>query len=170
MYIFGSMLSHTAVCAIEHIIGTDEDKEPTLFSVIPIAGQYAATSGGAIDPKYTRLKPTSSATDKQEGVIVELHGGEYQKKKQKAVIKFLCLREDDGPTEKRDEEEGDGEKKPSQDVDDGHGGSLKLSSHQELDDVGIWSLQWDTKYACEDAKSEEDKSAGWGFFAWVFFM
>ncbi|MCJ1475418.1 hypothetical protein MMC13_004080, partial [Lambiella insularis] len=161
--------SGTTACAVQQVVGPNKAIVP--FSVIPIAGQYTATTGGSIDPKYTRLKTSSSAADsEQEGVRVELHGGEYLKKKQKAVIEFLCLREEDGPTEKRDEKEGGDEKEPAKDWDDGHGGKLKHFSHQETDDVGIWRLQWDTKYACEDAKSEERKSGGWGFFSWFFFI
>jgi len=126
-----------------------------------------------LDPQYTRLKTSSSHADSQlEGIRMELKGGKYVKKKQKAVIEFLCSRDDESAAEKRDDEEGDeeGKDKSQEEVDDGQGGRLKFLSYEDVEDEDILRLQWKTKYACEDAKDVGGKSGGWGFFSWFFFM
>ena len=104
---------------------------------------------------------------------MEMHGGKYDKKKQKAVIEFLCSKNGDGATEKNDEDEGDDdEKKTSKEiVDDGEGGRIKLLSYEDVEGEGVLRLQWNTKYACENVEGEApDKAGGWGFFSWFFFM
>ncbi len=160
------------VCGIQHLIELDGTLEPKPIGVINIAGEYTSI-GGALDPKYTRLKTSSSPADSQlEGLRMELRGGGYNKKKQKAIIDFLCSTDDEGGTEKREEREGEDneEDKSEEEVDDGHGGRLKFQSYEDVEHEGILRLQWKTKYACEDARDSGRKSGGWGFFSWFFFM
>lgn len=73
-----------------------EGQDPYLESVIAIAGDFTTSHGPnrALDPKFTRLKGSTSNSDDKEGVIVELNGGKNPDEKsgtpQKAVIEFLC--------------------------------------------------------------------------------
>lgn len=124
-----------------------------------------------MDPKYTRLKTSPSHADSQlEGLRMELRGGVYNKKKQKAVIEFLCSKDDESGTEKSEGREGEDMEndKSQEEVDDGQGGRLKFYSYVE--DEGVLRLQWTTKYACEDARDSGRNSGGWGFFSWFFFV
>ena len=104
---------------------------------------------------------------------MEMHGGKFQKRKQKAVIELLCSKNGDGATEKRDEDEGSGDEKKTKKevVEDGQGGRIKLISYEDVEGEDVLRLQWNTKYACENIESEDPKqSGGWGFFSWFFFM
>jgi hypothetical protein len=121
-----------------------------------------------MNPKVTRLKTSSSHADsQQEGVRIEIGGGNYLKRKQKAVIEFICTK---GETEKRDGDEQ--ERESQEEVDDGQGGTLKFLNYGSADqEEDILRLSWRTKYACEDAEdSGEGSSGGWGFFSWFFFL
>ena len=125
-----------------------------------------------------RLKTSKSTSEREkEGIRLELNGGKYQQQKEKAIIEFLCLK-DDKKTEKRDDEEEEGGDEDSHDADgkvqdDGEGGKLTwISWDVEEDDTQVLRLQWDTKYACEDAASNARGSGGghWGFFTWLIIM
>lgn len=77
----------------------EETETGFLSKVIPIAGEYSATHGRSMDPKFTRLRDSASSADADdEGVRVELHGGKFPNEKsgtaQKAIIEFVCDRED----------------------------------------------------------------------------
>ena len=167
-------LTLSVVCAIQYRLDEDGEPEEKPFGVIPIAGQYPTTNGGKLDVQYTRLKTSSSHSDsQQEGLRMEMHGGKYEKRKQKAVIELLCSKNGDGATERRDEDEGSGDEKTTlkESVDDGQGGRIKLISYEDVEGVDVLRLQWNTKYACENIESENPKeSGGWGFFSWFFFM
>ncbi|MCJ1295567.1 hypothetical protein MMC34_007130 [Xylographa carneopallida] len=164
----------TNVCAIQYRLDEDGQPEEKPFGVIPIAGQYTTSGGGNLDVQYTRLKTSSSHSDsQQEGLRMEMHGGKYEKRKQKAVIELLCSKSGDGATEKRDEDEGSGDQKKTlkEVVEDGQGGRIKLLSYEDVEGVDVLRLQWNTKYACENIESEAPKqSGGWGFFSWFFFI
>ncbi|MCJ1416384.1 hypothetical protein MMC32_002719 [Xylographa parallela] len=164
----------TNVCAIQYRLEEDGSLEEKPFGVIPIAGQYTTTIGGDLDVQYTRLKTSSSHSDsQQEGLRMEMHGGKFQKRKQKAVIELLCSKNGDGATEKRDEDEGSGDEKKTKKevVEDGQGGRIKLISYEDVEGEDVLRLQWNTKYACENIESEDPKqSGGWGFFSWFFFI
>ncbi|MCJ1249096.1 hypothetical protein MMC30_006319 [Trapelia coarctata] len=165
--------SGTYVCGYEQKIHEDGTLEPKPLSVIPIAGEYSLSNGGALDPHYTRLKTSPSHADSRlEGLRMELRGGKYLKKKQKAVIEFLCSRDGDNATKERDDEEGEdkGKDNGQEEVDDGQGGRLKFLSYDDVEDTTVLRLQWKTEYACEDAKDVGGKSGGWGFFSWFFFI
>ncbi|KAL8943220.1 MAG: hypothetical protein Q9216_001208 [Gyalolechia sp. 2 TL-2023] len=166
------------------------------------AGNYLLHQGVPLDPKVTRLKTSSSASDREkEGFRLELHGLKYDGKKQKAVIEFLCQdKAEDQGSEERDlssittkrkvvveeeeEEEaaGDADDKHGEEedhsaagevADDGHGGTLTYEGYDEVDDTKVLSLEWKTKYACENSTSndsETKKSHHWGFFTWLIIM
>ena len=106
-----------------------------------------------------------------DGLKLELHGGYYNKRKQKAVINFECDKDRTGNEGNEDDVAsmaGDEKEDNSQ--------SLTFISYGPVDGkeaVDILRLNWRTKYSCEDAEAEEpnvDKSRGWGFFTWFILM
>ncbi|KAI4180564.1 MAG: hypothetical protein L6R41_007159 [Letrouitia leprolyta] len=140
-----------AVCGIEMLINTYENIT-VLQGAIPIAGQYTLHHGVELDPKITRFKTSSSASDREkEGFRLELHGLKYPADnglKQKAIIEFLCQNKAEGKgseernllsttDERRAIEEDivvktDGDDDGEEDhsatgevADDGHGGTLR---------------------------------------------
>ena len=179
------------VCAKQTLI--DPDNGTTMnASTIAIAGEFSHTTGGALDPKWTRLKTSNSLADREkEGLRLVMNGGKYENRKQKAIIEFICLpgskdadrRRDDIPIiyEEEDDDnawgddanDGDNDDDKSEGVtDDGHGGKLKFIKWEEEEDAKVLRLEWDTKYACEDATVSGDKSSSghWGFFTWFIIM
>ena len=182
------------VCARQQLINT-ESHDTIDDSMIPIAGDYSHTIGGALDPKWTRLKTSPSIADREkEGLRLEMNGGKYYKRKQKAIIEFICLREstdvdrrrdeiphlyeeeaedkDSGEDPPNDDDDDDDDNKSGQVTDDGHGGKLKFIRWQEEEDANVLRLEWDTEHACEDASDSGDKSGSghWGFFTWFIIM
>ncbi|KAL8771018.1 MAG: hypothetical protein Q9209_003437 [Squamulea sp. 1 TL-2023] len=172
----------TMICGIRRLINTFENTT-SFEDAIPIAGKYTLHGGTELDPDITRLKTSSSASDREkEGFRLELHGPKYPDKggkKHKAVFEFLCA---DRAEEKRGlgrrDEDGDGEEDHSatgEVADDGHGGTLRYIDYTEVGEEKVLSLEWRTKYACEDAKKREDKSSSsnkghWGFFTWFIII
>lgn len=164
------------------------------MKVIPIAGNYVtsgAGGGGHLDPSWTRLSTSTIQSDREkEGIRLKMGGGSYPPKKgkpQKAVVEFLCDRKNE--TEKQrafsmnDAEEGDdeGNEKGGKDdeelraeeqTDDGEGGTLRFQSYEKVGDEEVLSLEWKTRYACEDTKDSGSKSSSghWGFFTWFIIM
>ncbi|KAL8702267.1 MAG: hypothetical protein Q9224_000092, partial [Gallowayella concinna] len=139
------------VCGIQRLINTFENSTAFL-AAIPIAGQYTFHGGTALDPEITRLKTSSSASDREkEGFRLALHGPTYPDrggKKQKAVIEFLCT---DRAEEKRAlmhrKEDDDGEEDHSargEVADDGHGGTLKYVDFTNVGEEKVLSLEWRT--------------------------
>ncbi|KAI4248881.1 MAG: hypothetical protein L6R40_000893 [Gallowayella cf. fulva] len=127
------------VCGIQRVVDTFENTTAFL-AAIPIAGQYTLHGGTELDPEITRLKTSSSASDREkEGFRLELHGPKYPAKngkKHKAVIEFLCVdKAEEKKTEARDlvprkaeDADDDGEEDHSatgEIADDGHGGTVK---------------------------------------------
>ena len=165
----------SAVCAIERLDNTVENKT-RILDIIPIAGDFSHSFGGALDPKWTRLKSSASNADKEkEGIRLEMHGGvDSDGQKQKAIVEFLCDtstnderrrnllvtkdEEDDGNVE-------DGDKK-GEEVDDEHGGKLKLVSWDVEEGTKVLRLDWTTKYGCENVKDDKTGSSSghWGEF------
>lgn len=148
----------------------DPNKENLhIENIIPIAGNYLG--GGTLDPIYTRLKETDSDV---EGVQIELHGGYWDKRKQKAVINFECDKSRTGNEGK----EGDAKGRTVRGRDDEEGNdanSLTFVSYGSVDGkevTDVLRLNWKTKYACEDFVEEEgdEKKGGWGFFTWFILM
>jgi hypothetical protein len=163
-----------SVCAIEHTINDSSD---TLSAVIPIAGDLLDFGGKALDAQWTLLSNSPSHSDSQkEGLRVELNGGIYEKKAQKAIVELICdrnrtgLEHDFDPEDKylnekrkRDEEKGD---QPAVEP------SLTFLEYDTSKETDILRLQWKTKYACENSRNEDsgDKSQHWGFFTWFIIM
>ena len=120
------------------------------------------------------------------GVYTEKYGKKTQKKKQKAVIEFICERDPGDEDRKRDEalrvndsgeDQDDGDDDEIGDdsgeiTEDGHGGTLSYISWDDLEDYTTLRLEWKTKYACEDSKdSDESSNSGhWGWFTWFIIM
>ncbi|KAL9107760.1 MAG: hypothetical protein Q9227_007382 [Pyrenula ochraceoflavens] len=173
----------TRVCGIEVTRNPQEEKEE-VTRVIPVAGNYGAGgSGRNLDPKFTRLK---SQGESIEGLRMELHGGKYAGKEQKAVINFRCdedrsgnenLDNDDDKEEKfrrsmfnsTEEPEVEGPQEVNKE-----GNSLNWVGYELVDDTKILSLEWHTKYACEDYEQDEDENSSekgsWGFFTWFIII
>lgn len=182
------------VCGIERDINTFENTT-SFMKAIPIAGQYTLHGGTELDPVITRLKTSSSPSDrKKEGFRLELHGQKYPAKNgkpHKAVIEFLCqdkakekeerdLADAIERREKAEEDDDDGGEEEDHSAtgevaNDGHGGRLKYIDFDLVDDTKVLSLEWKTKYACENFKGGDDdsrksKSSHWGFFTWLIIM
>ena len=147
-----------------------------VIDTVPIAGQFLHSTGGALDPKWTRLKSSASHADKEkEGVRLEMHGGkDSDGQKQKAIVEFLCDNSADDDRRRdllvaeEEEDHGNGEDadKEGEEVDDEHGGKLKFLSWDVEDDTKVLRLEWTTKYGCENVKDDNTRSSGghWGEF------
>lgn len=146
----------------------------TVHRVIPIAGDFTASHGRALDPKITRMKNSASNSDSErEGIIVEFNGGKYPESKgrvQKAVIQFECDPNRTGleGSETLEERDDEGTDEPSTQA------GLQYKSYKLEDDAEVLRLTWYTKYGCENVARDEDStgkaSGGWGFFGWLFIM
>lgn len=180
------------VCGVTKSWNPFEDPDvlhPITEKVIPVAGEFSLSGhGGSLDPVISRLKSRDAET---EGVDIELHGGRFDGRKQKAVISFICDKDmsgnegnesDDKKRRRRDDDEDngdDGDKKPDGDryVQDPKS-ALQFVSYQFEEDgknsMDVLRLNWKTKYACEEASDDDDntgsKKAGWGFFTWFILM
>lgn len=166
----------STVCAIERLDNTVENKT-TIIDTIPIAGEFSHSLGGALDPKWTRMKSSASNADKEkEGVRLEMNGGKASDgQKQKAIVEFLCdtstrdyRRRDLLAALDEEDDNGTGEDgdKKGEEVDDEHGGKLKLVSWNVEEGTKVLRLDWTTKYGCEDVKDDGTTSSSrhWGEF------
>jgi len=177
----------TKVCGIKTIHDASNDTaEPEMDQWVAIAGHYDMSSGNSLEVKPTRLKSTGN----REGLVLELTGGKdpFKKQKgvtqikQKAIVELLCNKEKSGwePAEepkskmiRRDDEEDAPEDDPPE---ENVGSALTFHSYgDEIVRDEIWGtlrLQWETKYACEDAESNSppSTSGGWGFFTWIIII
>lgn len=162
-----------------------DQKHWQLENVIPVAGSVSGP-GSSTEPKITRLKATDS--DK-EGLQIELNGGSYGGKKQKAVILFTCDKErtgnegtkitDDSTKKLRSRDDKDDDKKKSGDEVD-NPNSLTFVSYGTVEGkeaTDVLRLNWRTKYACEDFEGDDDdddkgaaKKSSWGFFTWLILL
>ena len=160
-----------AVCGIEHSWNPTDDPEQEhvqLDRVIPIAGNFETSSGGRLDPTWTRLKATDANTD---GLQLEIYGGKYNGKKQKAVIEFQCDKTRTGNEGNTYDTEAKGDDEKEVETP-----SLTFVSYATVEGkeaMDVLRLDWKTKYACEDFEEDVDdgnKSASWGFFTWFILM
>lgn len=99
-----------------------------------------------------------------------MNGGKYEGKNQKAIVEFLCNERSEERrrevTTAAEDENGDGGE-----ADDEHYGKIKLLSWDNEEDTKVLRLEWNTKYACEDAEESNGSSSGhWGFFTWFILM
>lgn len=169
-----------------------DGRDAYLESVIGIAGDYSTSHGQnrALDPKFTRLKGSSTNNDDKEGVVVELNGGKNPDQRsgtpQKAIIEFLCDKKVSGnegfnkrsldaasydivssSLQTRQEDDDKGPDLPDLDK----GKNLQFVSYKHEDDTDVLRLRWKTKFACEDAASTGSSSTGgWGFFTWFIII
>ena len=126
------------------------------------------------------MKDSPSHADREkEGLRLEIGGGKYEKKAQKAYIEFICIpkgKEGEDRMIVYDDEDNEGEEdKSGEEVDDGNGGRIKYLSWDEEQDskARVLRLEWHTKHACEDAVSgggSKPTSGHWGFFTWLILM
>ena len=175
--------------------GTDAN---VTASVIPIAGEYIHHAK-SLDPKWSRFQGSDSSADaKEDGISLEIGGGEYpfdskNATPQKAFIEFYCDKDrtgnegkevndkDNNENEKSTlpfsgslmrpfEDEGDDENEPTSNPDEGK--SIEFISYRKESDFQVLRLKWRTKYACEgQASSTPTRSKGrWGFFTWFIIM
>ena len=123
------------------------------------------------------MKSSASNADKEkEGVRLEMNGGKDSNNlRQKAIVEFLCdgstkddtkriLRATEDEENDKDDGTGDDENKEGEEVDDGHGGKVKLVSWDVEESTRVLRLDWTTKYGCEDAKDDRSGSSSghWG--------
>ncbi|KAL8675502.1 MAG: hypothetical protein Q9168_000014 [Polycauliona sp. 1 TL-2023] len=176
----------TRICAIKRLINTFENST-SFEDAIPIAGQYTLHGGTELDPDITRLKTSSTASDREkEGFRLAVQGPKYPETnglKQKAVIEFLCadkatekkeeIKKRQGVVAGRDDEEED-HSATGEVADDGHGGTLKYLDYSTVGESQVLSLEWRTKYACEDAgkngSDDKNSSGHWGVFTWFIII
>lgn len=181
------------VCGIQRLVNNYENST-SFEAAIPVAGQYTLHGGTELDPEITRFKTSSSPSDREkEGFRLELHGQKFPDGKSgvkhKAVIEFLCADKAEEKGERdlihfverrkeEKEEDDDGEEEDhsasGEIADDGHGGTLKFTDFDIVDDTKVLSLEWRTKYACENSKgggdSPDSRNSHWGFFTWLIIM
>jgi hypothetical protein len=164
------------VCGIQHTIksleGADE-LEDYITEVRPIAGELRDFGGGNLEAKYTRLKDSELEQDAgKEGLRIELNGGIYAKRKQKAVVEFLCDPDRTGTETDLDPE--DKYEGGEENIIKGNPSLTIIGFEHEVPgtEVDILRLKWRTKYACENQKDKDDgaKSGHWGFFTWFLIM
>ena len=119
---------------------------------------------------------------------MEIHGGQYDKRTQMAIIQFQCDLDRSGnegfetlvgETVSRLAVDSFGNKTtvPAkaelEDDEQEDGKSMTFVSYGATDDkTDLLRLNWKTKYACEDYEDDEDasKSSSWGFFTWFIIL
>lgn len=178
-------------------IDDPEVKHPIISDVIGVAGEYGLSHGGNLEPKITRLKTTDKGG---EGIDIELHGGSYNDRKQKAVVSFLCEADFTGNegyddeedkrrarsmsrrAEDKDDDDDDDEKSPENRYKQDEKNAIQFVSYGEegegKDRLDVLRLNWRTKYACEKSAEEgggagdddSEEKAGWGFFTWFILL
>jgi len=163
----------TRICGIDTFNNTVSHGQ-MISKVVPIAGNYETSHGRGLDPKYERLKGSSSHSDaERDGVRIEFGGGRYPDSSkgmdQKAIIEFECDPERTGLEGLEDMENRDvtvnkeGDKEGEEDGDDHekekNKSSLQFVSYKkegnEGDETSVLRLSWKTKYACEAAAAPD---------------
>ncbi|OBT67856.1 hypothetical protein VE03_02570 [Pseudogymnoascus sp. 23342-1-I1] len=163
----------TRVCAIERLI---HEETTTISRVIPIAGDLQNFPGGTLlDASYTRLRTAPSPADQaREGIRVELHGGSYNGRKQRAVVEFLCDPDVTGTEEeeesvldvyRRAEDVGNGTTKATRPL-----VFKKYGPEGAKGEVDVLTLEWRTKFACESVEGVGREKGSWGFFTWFIII
>ncbi|KAI1492832.1 autophagy-related protein 27 [Biscogniauxia mediterranea] len=97
------------VCAIKRQIELGEKGSDIVQKAIPIAGELEIQGGGALDPEVSRLSVVDPDLGKQ-GLRVVLKGGydettSHVKRKQQAIIDFVCDESRDGSEGEYDPED-----------------------------------------------------------------
>lgn len=144
--------------------------------MIPIAGELTEHSGSALSAQLTRLRTSAAPADAdREGLRVELHGGVYAGRAQKAVVELLCDRALTGlegeivPQDRYKSDKRDGDAPPPTNAT-----ALLWKAYGPEGDADVLRLEWRTKYACESAAEEGEETGGptthWGFFTWFIIV
>ena len=176
------------VCGVKTTFNPNDDDKPHVDEVLPIAGNFATSTGTYLDPKIERLEdiPGSDMT----GLRLELHGGTYMKQKQVAIVDLQCDPERTGneknPVKKGKDDEDDKVRNAesdggngSGDDDDDDSNSLRFVSYEKEEDNQVLRLDWRTKYACTTYEEDDDSDSGsrkdgtskhWGFFTWFIIL
>ncbi|RDL35461.1 Mannose 6-phosphate receptor [Venustampulla echinocandica] len=172
--------SFTRLCAVERFVSKDGTTD-VIQDAYPVAGELKTNGGGDMNAKWSRLKGSISHEDsKKEGLLLEIHGGykktdTEKKRRQRAVIEFLCDREKTGlenlpePKDTYDKgKEKRAEDAPEEETD--LTPSLTFDSYDTEGDEDTLRLEWRTKWACEDSKKQQDEAnrSHWGFFTCAF--
>ena len=152
--------------------------------MIPIMRNYEP-SGAKVEPKKTLLSDSDSNGDsKMEGLRLDVGGGQHKGKAQRAIIEFICKKDDEPSRARRDskpedgdddDKDGDSNEDPQEwrdqmSTSDGAGGTIQFQSYSE--EKGMLRLNWLTPHGCEGSALEPTPtpSGGWGFFSWFFFL
>jgi autophagy-related protein 27 len=111
----------------------------------------------------TRLSASDSdSSSEKEGIRIELNGGIYDSRKQKAVVEFICDPNWTGV-----------EKRSLDDRSDNTTSSLtyiKYDYNLPGSDMDVLHLEWRTKYVCESQGGDGAQRSHWGFFTWFLIM
>jgi len=174
-----SYINESLVCGVTQSWNPsdDPDQEKVVTDyVVPVAGDFTTSTGKSLDPQWTRLKSSDADT---EGLQLEMVGGVYNKRKQKAVVQFQCDKKrtgNEGNDESKRRRRSDKDKNDKEKDDDEN--SLTFVSYAAVEgkeDMDVLRLNWRTKYACEDFEEDDGdnqskKTSGWGFFTWFILM
>ncbi|CAG8973326.1 hypothetical protein HYALB_00000089 [Hymenoscyphus albidus] len=165
---------NTQICAVEHLIPKDDETKGVLKQTFAIVGDFHE-KGRDMDSKFHLLSKQAGHEDsKKEGILLEFGGGlrteETQKRKQKAIIEFICDKARtglEGLISERDLYEESLTKRE----DAATTPSLIFESYaadKSDASIDVLRLTWKTKEACEDAKEQKDAEnrSHWGFFTW----
>ncbi len=156
-------LCRAVVCAIKRVIGDESD---SITEVIPIAGSLENHEGTAFDYEVTRLKTSDSNADsKKEGLRLVLKGGRHQLRDQRAVIEFLCARNQtglEGEWEAEDKYEKSSKRKRDDKKDDDKKDDDKKDDDKKDDDKKDDDKKDDDKKDDDkkDDKKDDDKKDG----------
>jgi hypothetical protein len=136
-----------AVCALRETINFGEDKNNT-FTPIEIAGSYAS-DGRQMDERFELLRNSKSHADAgREGFRAELHGGNFAKIDNQAIIEFVC---DKNRTGLEENELDDRKKDP--DSEDGDNGKDKDKEGEDKDGKGQSLKRRDDVSGCGDSNA-----------------
>ena len=142
--------------------------------MFPIAGSYTHDTGKSSEPKFTKLKKTQDSN--VEGLQLDIRGGVFGKRNQKAIVNFICDPKRSGKSEKSDDDKSRRAEDDDDDAEKTNGGDITFKSYEtETDEDGklfdILRLDWRTKYSCDEyEKDKPSASEGWGFFTWFILM
>ncbi|KAF5025697.1 hypothetical protein F66182_2215 [Fusarium sp. NRRL 66182] len=166
----------TRVCAITHLLKSDEKEADEITNVVAIAGNLQDVGGSRFEATPTRLKTSDSDSDKgKEGLRLVLTGGKdpltgrpNEKVDQRAIIDFICDPEKEGTegewvssekTTKLKTRADEKEDKGDDDKDEGEStlehqlkhdnSSLIWDGFEKEKDAKVLRLTWYTKHACE---------------------
>ncbi|QPG97544.1 hypothetical protein C2857_006504 [Epichloe festucae Fl1] len=190
----------TRVCAIQRLIKGDTDIVET---VTAIAGALENVGGSQFEYEATRLNGSDSNSDAhKEGLRLVLKGGKHpldapvkERREQKAIVEFLCDKNEGTEGEWEDSEDKYSKLGRSEDKkeyvekgeDDNNDGkdqsfpehqlkkenaALIWESYGPEKDADVLRLTWHTKYACEKRDGNDDNNKGDGGDAsthWGFF-